>query len=73
MKSRIDRITEAHPEVDPAAVTAILVHYYRLEWSLPDATLWDVRNTLEHVTQGLVDAPKGTIQCFAKAIEKGEI
>lgn len=73
MTSRVDRILAAHPESDAADVSIILIHYYRLEWTLPGATLWDVRNTLEHITQGLVDAPDGTIEIFADAIKKGEL
>ena len=73
MTARVDRILAAHPHSCSSDISIILIHYYRLEWTLPGATLGEVQNTLEHITQGLVDAPNGTIEIFADAIKKGEL
>ena len=67
--SRIDRILAAHPCVKAEDARLILCYYYSMEWRLPDATIKEVRNTLENITLSLVDAKTQDVERFIDKIK----
>ena len=69
VESRIDRITAAHPSLRVEDARLILRHYYENEWSLPGATLEEVRNTLEHITLSIVNAETIHVEFFIRKIK----
>lgn len=68
-ESRIDRILAAHPCVKAEDARLILCYYYSIEWQLPDATIKEVRNTLENITLSLVDAETEDVEHFIGRIK----
>ena len=68
-ESRIDRILAAHPCIRAEDARLILCYYYSIEWQLPDATIKEVRNTLENITLSLDDAETEDVEYFIDSIK----
>ena len=68
-KSRIDRILAAHPCLKAEDARLILCYYYSKEWQLPDATIDEVRVSLENITLSLLDAETSAVEHFVDRIK----
>ena len=66
--SRIDRVLNAHPSLDPEMVRTVLCFYYQHEWSLPDADGDDVEETLDLITESLAAGKAEEVSKFLSRV-----
>ena len=66
--SRIERVLEAHPDLDEEAVRLVLCYFYKSEWNRLGSTAEDVQDTLESITQSLIDGNAEEVNNFVSQI-----
>ena len=66
--SRIERVLEAHPDLDETAVRLVLCYFYKSEWNRLGSTAEDVQDTLDSITQSLIDGNAEEVNNFVSQI-----
>ena len=71
--SRIERVLEAHPGLDETAVRLVLCYFYQSEWNRIGSTAEDVQDTLDSITQSLIDGNAEEVNTFVNQITEQNI